>query len=277
MSLPRPPSSTSSPRMPRRMSSPPRPMSRSFARVPLSMSGPSVPVKSASPGWTRRARPAAGDLHRPQPRARWPRRGPRPSCARCRSRRGGCRRATRSPGRGRRRSAGGAPRGAWRGPRARPCGGSRAASRRARRSRRAVGRDAEPAAAVGAQRDRGADAAGAGVDAHDARGGPRLPLPGVVAQTHAWPAESSADARGARDGEPRTRRPVARSSTATLPPAWTTRPRGLGDRQSIGVPAACARLSARGRDVDRSRSRPCARPQPCVPSAVTASASGAPA
>ncbi len=52
MSLPSPPSSTSSPRMPRRMSSPPRPIRRSFERVPSSWSGPSVPVKTARPGWT---------------------------------------------------------------------------------------------------------------------------------------------------------------------------------------------------------------------------------
>ena len=52
MSLPRPPSSTSSPRMPRSRSSPPRPIRRSLERVPSSVSGPSVPVSTARPGWT---------------------------------------------------------------------------------------------------------------------------------------------------------------------------------------------------------------------------------
>ena len=106
MSLPAPPSSTSSPRMPRSRSSPPRPTRRSAPRVPLSVSGPSVPVSSASPGCTTSGPASRGRTVRSRvplnaDRTEIVRRALSETYRRVR-------RATRSRGRGRRRSAGGA-------------------------------------------------------------------------------------------------------------------------------------------------------------------------
>ena len=66
----------------------------------------------------------------------------------------------------------------------------------------------------------------------------RLPLRGVVAETHAWPSASSATPAAPASLMRRTSRPVVRSRIATAPPAWTSTARVSVTTSSIGVPAS---------------------------------------
>ena len=106
---------------------------------------------------------------------------------------------------------------------------------------RAVRRDADAAAAVGPELDRAGDAAALQRDPHEPRRRLRLPLRGVVADTHARPAASIDTPAAPASLIRRTTRPVARSRITTFPPAWTTSARVGVTARSSGVPASCER------------------------------------
>ena len=278
MSLPRPPSSTSSPRMPRSRSSPPRPIRRSLERVPSSVSGPSVPVSTARPGWTTSppGRPETVSVLQPRAGGRGEHRdGPARAVAHVQAR------AVGRPDR---------PAGAAAGRRAadhaalgevdeRRLAVDAAQLRAGRDDRvRAVGRDAEAAAAVGAERDRGGDARRRRARrARCARRGAGGPCAASWRLTHAWPSAVDAHARRAGDAQPADEPPGREVEDRDLAAGLDDDRAVVGDRHvdRRAGQLALADRGARSR-CPRGRPRPCGAAQICVPSAVTASASGVP-
>ena len=238
--------------------------SRSAPRVPLSVSGALGAGQQREPGLDDEPRPACpATLDRAQARAGERGQDRDASCGARRRRTGARRRASRSRGRGRRRSA-----------------GARCTRRLARSTSAALrwmprslapgatiarvpsGRDADAAAAVGAELDRGRDARRWPARSRTSRDARALLALARRRRRHPGAAVGVERTRPPRRraSRRRTSRPVSRSSTATLPPVWTTIARVVGDREveRRAGQLALAEL-ARARDVDAPRSRRGAR------------------
>ena len=106
--------------------------------------------------------------------------------------------------------------------------------------------------------------------------GRRLPLRGVVADTQARPPASMLTPAAPASFTRRTSLPVSRSSTATLPPAWTTTARVGVTTRSIGVPDSLRSPTRCAVVASIISIAPLRAAYTRVPSRETASASGEP-
>ncbi len=278
VSLPAPPSSRSSPRMPRSRSSPPRPTKRSAPRVPSSVSGALGADEQRQAGLDdERARPA-GDRQRAQPHG-----GGRGEDRERPARRVGDV-ETRAVGRP------GGTAGTAAGRRAGDHAPSREVDERGlavdaatqlgagRHDRlRAVGRDAEAAATVGAELDRGRRCGRwTARSGRAARRRAACPCAASSRRPRRGPWLSRLTPAAPASLIRRTSRPEVRSSTATAPPAWTSIARVGVTTSSIGVPASLRSPVRCMLATSIDSIAPLRAAKTFVPSGETASASGVP-